>query len=35
MFYCFISAEPFIEKGFEAASEETLLVIVEVGDRPL
>lgn len=31
----FISADPFIEQGFEAAPEETQLVIVEVGDRPL
>lgn len=29
-----VEAEPFIEKGFEAAPENTLLVIVEVGDRP-
>ncbi|XP_011634601.1 thioredoxin domain-containing protein 17-like [Pogonomyrmex barbatus] len=29
-----VEAEPFIEKGFEAASEKTQLIIVEVGDRP-
>ncbi|XP_071574047.1 thioredoxin domain-containing protein 17 isoform X1 [Temnothorax nylanderi] len=29
-----VEAEPFIEKGFEAAPEGTLLVTVEVGDRP-
>lgn len=30
-----ITAEPFIEKGFEGASEEIQLITVEVGDRPL
>ncbi|XP_032688375.1 thioredoxin domain-containing protein 17-like [Odontomachus brunneus] len=29
-----VEAEPYIEKGFERASKETQLVIVEVGDRP-
>lgn len=31
----FISADPFIEHGFETAPEGTQLVIVEVGDRSL
>ncbi|XP_029164433.1 thioredoxin domain-containing protein 17-like isoform X2 [Nylanderia fulva] len=30
-----VEAYPFIEQGFNAASEETQLVIVEVGDRAL
>ncbi|XP_012231471.1 thioredoxin domain-containing protein 17 [Linepithema humile] len=29
-----VEAEPFIEKGFQGASDKTQLVIVEVGDRP-
>ncbi|CAL1684858.1 unnamed protein product [Lasius platythorax] len=28
-----VEADPFIERGFETAPEETQLVIVEVGDR--